>query len=264
MMPQHLQRAYRGQEHPAHAVVDQISYLIQHLAATQEGGIVFVWDTLVGPPLPTHVLEIMGPSTVLNAPKCGSGAHRPTRILQNLPPKEDLDEAYSNLNYPPHTVNDILEHVGLSSWRMPTRDTISSTANATTLLPRFRTRPTPPPPGELGPTTTIGLLVKDGTLRPPSPEVREILMGFTSGDTEATGLTPAQRNYILGQCSDLNRLHWTISRVGYTSRGHHAPCPREHPEIPRENNYTFSQPLPNFGETNTLPTDDAQSNHASP
>jgi len=49
MMPQHLQRAYRGQEHPAHAVVDQISYLIQHLAASQEGGIGFVWYTLVGP-----------------------------------------------------------------------------------------------------------------------------------------------------------------------------------------------------------------------
>jgi hypothetical protein len=80
MIPQHLLRARRGQGYPAHADVDQISYLIQHLAATQEGGIGFVWDILVGPPLLTHILETMGPSMVLNVPKCGSGAHRPTRI----------------------------------------------------------------------------------------------------------------------------------------------------------------------------------------
>ena len=45
----------------------------------------------------------MGPSTILNAPKCGSGAHRPTHLWQNLLPKEELDEAYSNLIDPPHT-----------------------------------------------------------------------------------------------------------------------------------------------------------------
>jgi len=128
----------------------------------------------------------MGPSTVLIASKCGSGTHRSTRIWQNLLSKEELDEAYSNLNDPPHTVDDILEHAGLGSWHMPALDTISSTASPTTFLPRFRTRPTPPLPPRgrgLGPTTTIEVLVKDGTLRPPSLEVREILMGFISGDT---------------------------------------------------------------------------------
>ena len=120
MLPQHLPRTHRGQRQSAHATVDQISYLIKHIAATHEGGIGFVWDAPVGSPLPAHVLNIMGPSTVLNALKCGSGAHRPTRIWQNLLPKEELDEAYSNLSDPPHTINDILEHAGLDSWRMPT------------------------------------------------------------------------------------------------------------------------------------------------
>jgi len=188
MMPQHLPRTRRGQGQPAHAVVDQISYLIQHLAATQENGIEFVWDTLVGPPLLTYVLEIMGPSTVLNAPKCGSGAHRPTRIWQNLLPKEELDEAYSNLKDPPHTGNGILEHAGLGSWHMPTRDTTSSTAIPTTFLLRFRTRP---PPGGIGPNNNYTTPRKRRNPHTALPEVWEILMGFTNGDTKAMGLTPA-------------------------------------------------------------------------
>jgi len=70
MLPQHLPRAHRGQGQSAQATVGWIRYLIQHLAANQEGGIRFVWDTPVGSPLPAHVKKIMGPSTVLNAPKC--------------------------------------------------------------------------------------------------------------------------------------------------------------------------------------------------
>jgi len=88
-------------------------------------------------------------------------------------------------------------------------------------------------------------------------------MGFAGGDTEATGLISAQRNHILGQCTDLNLLHWTISMANYTSRGHHAPRPREHPKRPWENTYTFSQQLPNLREEHTLPTGDTPSHHAS-
>ena len=66
---------------------------------------------------------MMGPSTVLNAPKCGSGAHRPTHLWQNLQSKEELNEAYSNLNDPPHTVDEILDLAGLGSWKMPLGDT---------------------------------------------------------------------------------------------------------------------------------------------
>ena len=58
---------------------------------------------------------MMGPSTVLNALKCGSGAHRPTHVWQNLLPKEELDEAYSSMPEPSRTVNDILDLAGLGS-----------------------------------------------------------------------------------------------------------------------------------------------------
>jgi hypothetical protein len=122
-----------------------------------------------------------------------------------------------------------------------------------TILPRFRTRPTPPPRAELGQSSTTGLLLKDGTLRSPSPEVREALMGFTCGDTEATGLTPTQRIHILGQCTDLNLLQWAVALASSTSQEGHAPRQREHPAICWESTYTLSPPLPNLEEAHTLP-----------
>jgi hypothetical protein len=110
-------------------------------------------------------------------------------------------------------------------------------------------------------SSTTRLLVKDGTLRSPSPEVRETLMGFTYGDTEATGLTPAQRIHILGQCTNLNMLHWAIALASSTSRGHHTPRPRDHPGRRWENTYTFSQPLPNLEEAHALPRGNTPSHH---
>ena len=76
MLAKHLPKTIRGSGQPPHATVLQIHDLIRHLATTQEGGLGFVWDTPFGPPpLPAHVIDMMGPSIVLNAPKLGSGAH---------------------------------------------------------------------------------------------------------------------------------------------------------------------------------------------
>ncbi len=145
MLPQHFSREHRGQRQHALAAVAQIAHLIQHLATTQEGGVGFLWDTPVRAPLHTPALHMMGPSVVINTPKRGSGAHRTTHIWQNLLPRVDLDEAYSNIRNHPHTVNDILDRAGLQLWRMPTRDTPASIHSPTRALSRFGTRPTPPP-----------------------------------------------------------------------------------------------------------------------
>jgi hypothetical protein len=86
MPAQHLARAQRGDGQPAQAALLQIVPLIQHLATSQSGGVGFIWDTSIRTLLPTRVLHIIGPSTVLNAPKCGSRAHRATHIWQNFLP----------------------------------------------------------------------------------------------------------------------------------------------------------------------------------
>ncbi len=95
--------------------------------------------------------------------------------------------------------------------------------------------------------------MENGTLTTPSPEVRETLMGFTSGETAAPGLSPAQRIHILGMCTDLNILHWTIAQT--TNPGHPHPQIGDNKMIPRTTTYTFSQPLPNLEGAPALPTE---------
>ena len=149
MLTQHLPRTPRGNGQPTHATLQQIHRLIRHLASTQKGGIGFIWDTPVRSPLPAHIIAMAGPSTVLNAPKCGSGAHRPTRIWQNMLPKETLDDAYANLVDPRQTVDDILKSAGLRAWHTPTKDTLTTLGTPYTTLLRFGTGPTPPPAGRI-------------------------------------------------------------------------------------------------------------------
>jgi len=85
----------------------------------------------------------------------------------------------------------MLTCAGLGSWQMPPGDTSNSINTHPIALPSFGTRPNPQPQATSPHTPTLGLLMHVGTLTSPSPEVREILMGFTRGDTEAGGLSPS-------------------------------------------------------------------------
>jgi hypothetical protein len=112
---------------------------------------------------------MMGPSAVLNAPKLGSGAHRPSQIWQNLLPAAEIDTAYANLLDNPRTINEILDLAGIDSWRMPTESTSTAQINPPKALPHFRTRQTPPLQMDTGQTSLNGLLLKDEALMPPLP-----------------------------------------------------------------------------------------------
>jgi hypothetical protein len=68
-------------------------------------------------------------------------------------------------------------------------------------------------------------------------------MGFTSGDTAAGGLSPNQRMHILGQCTDLNILHWTLATINTPTTRVATHPTRAQPDAPWKNTYTFSQPL---------------------
>jgi hypothetical protein len=114
MLDKHLPKQHRGIGQPAHATISQINYLIRHLATTQTGGLGFIWDAPHGPKLTPLMQTLMGPSTILNAPKCGSWAHRPTHIWQNLLPREKLEAAYLQLSGLQRPINDILDQAGLN------------------------------------------------------------------------------------------------------------------------------------------------------
>ena len=226
MLLQHLSRAHREGGQPAQAALLQIVRLIQHLATNQPGGVGFIWDTSVRTPLPAHVIHLMGPSTALNAPKCGSGAHRPTHIWQNFLPQQELEAAYKSLQDLPRAVDVILATAGLEEWRTPRlADPI---VPEQTLLPRFGTRSPSPHQYAYGSPPARGLLLHGWIITSPSPKIRELLMGFTRGDTTAPGLTPEQRIHLLGQCTDLNILTWTLSATGIPSEEPDLR-PRTHP-----------------------------------
>ena len=61
----------------------------------------------------------------------------------------------------------------------------------------------------------------------PSAEVRETLRGFHIGDTATPGLSAIQRLQLLGQCTDLNTLAWTLTTI----RSHASPVEHDPPYV---------------------------------
>ena len=52
--------------------------------------------------------------------------------------------------------------------------------------------------GKAGP----GLLLHHNVLQEPSPEIKELAMGYAIGSTNAGGVTVAMRHKVLGACMD--------------------------------------------------------------
>jgi len=177
-----------------------------------------------------------------------------THIWQNLVTLSTPERAYNILPNPPLTMNNIHAIVGGEWWR--THDTSFMEPTRRPPPQHFHAsvhnRPRSPP----RPTahTQHRDYYIDGTPITPSPEVKEALMGFTAGDTAAPGLNTEQRNHMLGQCTDLNILNWTLSIVRNAPTRLHNPNTRECPNYPGPSTYTFSQPLPNLEVTRAIPS----------
>jgi hypothetical protein len=71
--------------------------------------------------------------------------------------------------------------------RLDTQEKTATPHPAT--LPRFGTRTAPKCTKAHGSRPPPELLYKEETLTTPSPDVREAITGFTSGDTAAQGMT---------------------------------------------------------------------------
>jgi hypothetical protein len=59
----------------------------------------------------------------------------------------------------------------------------------------------------------MGMIYAMDTPSTPSAEVMEDLMGFYVGDTATHGLSELHRVQLLGHCTDLNTITWTISTI---------------------------------------------------
>ena len=181
-------------------------------------------------------------------------AHRPTHLWQNFETNSTLENAYTSLSNSPRTVDEILAKNGLEEWSTPDTTVRDMPIRTHTTLPRFGTRSATRPSTNHGGSPPTGLLFKDGTLTSPSPEVRETLMVFTTGDTAAPGLTIDHRNHMLGQYTDLNILSWALAIISSTPRGYTTPQSREARSLGALNiHFLAANPRPQGDSTNPQP-----------
>ena len=175
----------------------------------------------------------------MDAPACGSHAHRAAIFWQNLLPTDVLSQAYHRLPSGPTTsINQLLALHNIEGWRTQELiqgrnwhpdDRINKAGRDQRVLPKFvcfvgshKFRKTGNRPG-------LGMMhYLDQPLQEPTPEIREVAMGFGLHSTAAPGLNPAQRHHLLGQCIDRNLLTWIFSTaMDHThphSLGPAAPC----------------------------------------
>jgi hypothetical protein len=55
-----------------------------------------------------------------------------------------------------------------------------------------------------------GMLIHQGSLQEPSPDMKELAMGYKRGTTTIEGLSASIRHKLLGACMDLNISRWLI------------------------------------------------------
>ncbi len=87
--------------------------LVLHLFASQSDGVGFIWTSPELHPASADTMSRLGPGSILDATKCGSGAYRNTRIWQNLLHHDTLSTIHARLQHTPRPVESALESAGL-------------------------------------------------------------------------------------------------------------------------------------------------------
>jgi hypothetical protein len=125
----------------------------------------------------------LGPGSILDATKCGSGSSRNTRIWQNLLHHDTLSTIHARLQHTTRPVESALERVGLFQWttrpsRWPTTGQGELPAPPKDPLPYMGSQLNAAPFRIYKEIPGRGMLYTDNNPTSPSAEVREALMGF--------------------------------------------------------------------------------------
>ena len=174
-------------------------------------------------------LSLLCRGALLDASKCDSGAHRDTRIWQNLLSHDTLAAEYVRFRSSARPDEAAMKRAGLSRWSThpSPQPGDSHRAQPTTFqgpLPYLGTHPDTAPFRVHNGISGRGMLYDMDTPSTPSAEVKEVLMRFCGGDTAAPILSELQRVQLLGQYTDLNTITWTISTIRqHTSFAEHSP-----------------------------------------
>jgi hypothetical protein len=112
----HLPGTHRDHTPMGPDVVRHILRLILYLSESQSEGVGYLWSSSELHPASATILSLVGQGTLLDAPKCGSGAYRNTRIWQNLMSHDALMKEHARLLPPTRPVDAALTRAGLSRW----------------------------------------------------------------------------------------------------------------------------------------------------
>ena len=107
----------RGLEDPRSKALLNVAKLIHYLHHTQPLGVSYIIENVPGTDKHLEIQRMVGDPVRLDAPPCGSGAHRETLFWQNLAPVRPIQEAFDALPTPTCTINDRLSRAGLGAWR---------------------------------------------------------------------------------------------------------------------------------------------------
>jgi hypothetical protein len=111
-------------------------------------------------------------------------------------------------------------------------------------LPRLGTHPNSPHFRIHNASPGRGMLYEANRPASPTAEVRKALTGFGVRGTGAPGLSQAHRIHLLGQCTDLNAIPWTIATIRSHLVSTTTNTPEEVAPAHLLGGYTSSQPLP--------------------
>jgi hypothetical protein len=219
-----------------------------------------MWDsTELHPPFTAHIMSLLGQSTLKDAPTCGSRAYRSTYVWQNLMPQSVLEAEHARLPKPTSPVEAAHEVARLTTWSpRPTPPAGKGMSHNEGLpprkpLPHVGTHPDTSPFWVHNGIPGKGLLYDSNLPSTPSLEVREALMGFRVGATDALGISIAHGVYLLGKSTDLNSISRTISTIKANISAKEPVLPGIIPHDQRNGGYTSFQTLPSMEDRHNLP-----------
>ena len=112
---------HRGLEDPRSKALLNVARLIHYLHHSHPRGVSYVIDNVPGTDKHPEVQRMLGVPVWLDAPPCGSGAHKETLFWQNLATVQHVQDAFTALPTPTLSINDRLSDAGMSSWRSQPR-----------------------------------------------------------------------------------------------------------------------------------------------
>ena len=177
------------------------------------------------------IIQSLGAPVIVEAQLLGSSALRKTTIWTNATDNTNLMANYRTSQINGKKVPEFLIRSGFVDW-VPTPSTLD-------YFPKFMSRfgswaYSFTADGGPGP----GMLLHNDVLQEPSPDIKEMAMGYPRGSTAAGGVNPSMRHKVMGACMDHNIARWLLPAARQPDKHHTSERPTAYINY-QHNSHTF-------------------------